>query len=133
MCFGSGPSAPQVIYQGPSQEDIDRQNAATEAYRQQAAEQQRLLTEQLQKQIDDANTAMAKQQAQLTAEQAAAASRAAQMQQGAYAVQTASVAPTATALQSTASTKEKANPRTKLKIAPGSTAADSGVGLNIGM
>lgn len=132
MCFGGRPSPPQVVYQGPSPEDVARQNAVTETYRQQAAEQQRLLTQQLQRQIDEANTAMARQQEQLAAEQAAAASRAAQMQQGAYAVDTASVTPTAPQT-TTSAVKEKSNPRTKLKIAPGSTLTEVGVGLNIGM
>lgn len=131
MCFGGRPSPPQVVYQGPSPQDIARQNAVIETYRRQAAEQQRLLTEQLQRQIDEANTAMARQQEQLAAEQAAAASRAAQMQQGSYVVQTAAATPTAA--QTTSAVKQKLNPRTKLKIAPGSTPADIGVGLNIGM
>lgn len=127
MCGGRRPSPPQVVYQGPSQEDIDRHNAAMEAYRQQAAEQHRQLVAQLQKQIDDANAAMFNQQAQLAEERATAAS----MQQGSYAVQTTQATPAAT--QTTAATKEKANPRTRLKIAPGATPAAAGAGLNIGV
>lgn len=131
MCFGgSRASSPQVVMQGPSQADIDRQNAAMDSYRQQAAEQQRLLTEQLQRQINDANAAMAKQKEQLAAEQAATAARAAQTQQGAYATQTAAATPAAA--QSTTAPAERRNPRTSLKIAPGSTAASAGAGLNIG-
>lgn len=131
MCGGRRPSPPQVVYQGPSQEDIDRHNAAMEAYRQQAAEQHRQLVAQLQKQIDDANAAMFNQQAQLAEERATAARQAASMQQGSYAVQTTQATPAAT--QTTAATKEKANPRTRLKIAPGATPAAAGAGLNIGV
>jgi hypothetical protein len=100
-----------------------------ETYRQQAAQQQKLLADQLQQQIDTANTRMAEQQTRLAEEQAMSAR--ALTQQGAYAVQTTQETPTA--VQSTTAMKAKDKPRTGLKIAPGSTAASAGTGLNIGV
>lgn len=129
MCFVGRPRPPQVVYQGPSQEDIARQNAAMETYRQQAADQQKLLADQLQQQIDTANTRMAEQQTRLAEEQAMSAR--ALTQQGSYAAQTMQEAPAAA--QTTSAVKAKDKPRASLKIAPGSTAASAGTGLNIGV
>jgi len=135
MCFGSRPQPPQIIYQGPSQEEIDRQNAQLETLQQERAKQQKQITDQLQRQVDDANASIKKQQEQLAAEQAAAASRAAQqaqqVKQGSYSTQTMAVTPTSA--QTTSAVQEKPRPGATLKILPGSTAANTGVGLNIGM
>ena len=129
MCFNSSPQPPQIVYQGPSEEEIARQNTAMETYRQQAADQQKLLADQLQQQIDTANTRMAEQQTRLAEEQAMSAR--ALTQQGAYAVQTMQETPTA--VQTTSAVKAKEKPRASLKIAPGSTPTSAGTGLNIGV
>ena len=55
MCFGSKPQAPTIVYQGPSQGDVDANRQALESYRQQSLAQQQSFSQQLQKQIDDAN------------------------------------------------------------------------------
>jgi len=55
MCFGSKPQAPTIVYQGPSQGDVDANRAAVDSYRQQSLSQQQSFSQQLQKQIDDAN------------------------------------------------------------------------------
>lgn len=54
MC-SSKPVAPTIVYQGPSQADIDANKAAVESYRQQSLTQQQTFASQLQKQIDAAN------------------------------------------------------------------------------
>lgn len=73
MCFFQpAPAAPQIIYQGPSQADLDANNKALEAYRQQSMAQQQQFSAALQKQIDDANAMAASQRKQLEDARAAA-------------------------------------------------------------
>jgi hypothetical protein len=56
MCFGGGGvSQPQIIYQGPSEQDIASNRAALDQYRTQASAQQEAFSRQLQQQIDAAN------------------------------------------------------------------------------
>ncbi len=136
MCFGSRPEPPQVVYQGPSKEDIARQEAAMESYRQQAAQQQKLLADQLQQQIDEANSRLVEEKMRLSDEQALAARSADQSNRelGSYAVQASRESPpAASAAKTTSAPKVKERPRTGLKIAPGATAASAGTGLNIGV
>jgi hypothetical protein len=54
MCFGS-PKAPQIIYSGPSSEDIAAQNASLQTFMEQSAQQQQTFASALQQQIDAAN------------------------------------------------------------------------------
>jgi hypothetical protein len=131
MCFGSAPQAPQVVYQGPSQADIDANNAALEQYRQQSTAQQQQFSAALQRQIDDANAQAAKQRQQLEQERATAAAEMASQQQAAYAVTTEAVAPETALTTSAAKPKDKS--KGTLKIAPGATAMSQGTGLNIGV
>jgi hypothetical protein len=71
MCFSRAlPQAPQIIYQRPSQADLDRQSASLETFRQQSAAQQKAFADSLQKQIDGAN-AEAKRQSDELAKQRA--------------------------------------------------------------
>ena len=56
MCFGgSQPSAPEVRYVGPSEEDIQRNEQALAQYQQDIAAQQQQFQTTLQQQIDQAN------------------------------------------------------------------------------
>jgi septal ring factor EnvC (AmiA/AmiB activator) len=128
MCFARRASAPQIISQGPSQEDIDRQNQALQVYQQQIAAQQKAMADQLQQQIDRANAEAQRQREQLAADQAATVAR----QQSTYTVTAAQSEPPAAAMTTTAA-KPKEKPRAGLRIAPGSTPAGSGAGLNIGI
>ena len=54
MCLGQQPQAPRVVYQGPSDADIQRNQAALDNYQQQISDQQALFQTQLQEQIDAA-------------------------------------------------------------------------------
>lgn len=128
MCFGSKPSAPQVVYQGPSQQEIDANNAALAAYKEQVAQQQKQLADQLQAQIEKTNQQMAQQKAQIANEKAAAEKA---QQQGAYAVTTATAEPVNA--QVTTDAKPKPNPKSGLKISTGAVATSSGTGINIGV
>ena len=58
MCVGNNqPAPPQIIYQGPSQEDIDRNAESLQKFSDDIDEQNRIFNEGIQKQIDDANAA----------------------------------------------------------------------------
>jgi len=131
MCFGSQPQAPQIVYQGPSQDDINRNAAALETYRAQSAQQQQQFAQQLQMQIDQANAQANDQRARLAQEQQMAASELAAQQQGAYAAAVTQSQPAEAATTTAAKPKEKR--KSGLKIAPGATAASAGAGLNIGV
>lgn len=131
MCIGSAPQAPQIVYQGPSQADIDRNNAALETYRQQSMAQQQQFATALQAQIDEANQLAADQRQRLEQEQQAAMSEVAAQQQGAYSVTATESEPVNAQLTTAAKPKEKR--RSSLKIAPGATAASAGTGINIGV
>ena len=143
MCMG-GAKAPQVVYQGPSQEQIAAQQASLDQYRTQMNEQQNAFKTQLQQQIDAANaetaTIRSRYEKELAASAATAAAppstanaQAATQQMGVYAVTagTSDVAPTGA--QTTAAVAKKDKPNKSLKISTGGTKAAAGAGLNIGV
>ena len=146
MCMG-GAKAPQVVYQGPSQEQIAAQQASLDQYRTQMNEQQNAFKSQLQQQIDAANaetaTIRSRYEKELAASAASAATtaapvstanaQAATQQMGVYAVTagTSDVAPTGA--QTTAAVAKKDKPNKSLKISTGGTKAAAGAGLNIGV
>ena len=132
MCFFSSPSPPQIVYQGPSQADIDANNAALEQYRQQSMAQQEQFSSALQKQIDEANAMAEKQRMQLEQERAQAAAEMAAQQTATYAVAT-ETGVEAVGAQETRAPKPKDKSRSSLKIAPGATAMSAGTGINIGV
>ena len=80
MCLG-GTKAPQIVYSGPSAEDIAGQNASLQTYMQQSAAQQEQFASSLQKQIEQTNTQAAEQRQKLEQERAAAAADMAAQQQ----------------------------------------------------
>jgi len=142
MCFGSAPQAPEVRYVGPSQADIDANNAKLEKYRQDSLTQQQQFASALQKQIDDANASasakrkeleyqMGQKQREMAAQMSGAAAAAAAQQQAAYAVTTTQTEPVAA--QTTSAPKKKDKIKGTLKIAPGATAMSEGSGINIGV
>lgn len=131
MCFFSPPSAPQIVYQGPSQADIDANRQALDEYRQQSMAQQQQFSQALQKQIDDANAQAEKQRQMLEQDRAAAAAELATQQQGAYAATVQSV--DAENAVTTTAPKPKDKRKSTLRIAPGATAMTEGAGLNIGV
>ena len=159
MCFGGGqqPAPPEVVYVGPSEDDIRRQTDSLAKFEQQLADQQAQTASQIQAQIDAANLRTANLQSELDAKTAglrdalnsesAAAEAAlsdvqkAQMEAaaiaganytpvGAYGV-TASVTEAPNA-ETTQKIKPKKKPKGALKIQPGAQAA-RGSGLNIGV
>ena len=153
MCFGGGTSAPSVQYIGPSQADIDANEAALATYAQETSQQMETFSSQLQSQIDAASAETAALQTQFAEELAAAETKGAADVADAEAAGAASVAGagarnaakqvgalTVTAMESdpvdaqtTTAVTEKKKPKKNLKITPGATASNAGAGLNIGV
>jgi len=131
MCIFSQPSAPQVVYQGPSRADIEANQRALDDYRKSMSDQQTQFTAALQKQIDDANTQAEKQRLELEQQRTAATAEMAAQQQGAYAATVQTVQ--ADNAVTTTPPKPKDKSKSTLKIAPGATAMTEGTGLNIGV
>lgn len=132
MCFGGGPQAPEIRYQGPSQDDINRNQASLDTYKKQMADQQAAFQSQLQQQIESANKETARLQEQYQTDAAAAAAAAAAQQTGAYAASATQTAAPATA-QTTAATPKKEKAKANLKISLAGLPSSAGSGLNIGV
>jgi hypothetical protein len=130
MCFGA-PKQPNIVYQGPSAEDLAVGQASLDQYKQQMADQQSAFKTQLQQQIDAANQETADIKSKYDQEAAAAAAAAAAQQTGSYAVTASQSA--VTDGQTTAAVTKKEKPKNSLKISTGGTAAAAGAGLNIGV
>ena len=73
MCFGGSPQAPQIVYQGPSAEDLAASQASVDLYKQQMTDQQSAFKTQLQAQIDKANQETTDLQSKYASDAAAAA------------------------------------------------------------
>ena len=132
MCFGGSPSAPEVVYSGPSEGDIQRNRDALATYQGQMEKQQADFQSQLQMQIDQANQETADLQKRYENEASAAAAASAAQQTGAYAV-TASQSDVPQAAQTTVANTKKKNPQTNLRISRAAVPATEGAGLNIGV
>lgn len=131
MCFPS-PKPPKIVYSGPSQEEIDANQAALDEFRADSQEANEAFMENMQAQIDTANAEMQQLQQQFEAEQTAAQSAAAAMQTEAYAT-TASMTEIPEGAQTTETIKKKKQPKQTLKIARNALPTSSGTGLNIGV
>ncbi len=131
MCFGA-PKAPKIVYEGPSQEDIDANNAALEKFRTDTEASNQAFMTQMQTQIDAANAEMAAMEEKFANEQAAAQAAAAAMQTEAYAT-TASMTEIPEGAQTTETIKKKKLPKSTLKIARNALPSSGGTGLNIGV
>ena len=131
MCFGA-PKAPEIVYQGPSQEDIDANNAALEKFKTDTEASNQAFMTQMQTQIDAANAEMATLEEKFANEQAAAQAAASAMQTEAYAT-TASMTEIPEGAQTTETIKKKKLPKSTLKIARNALPSSGGTGLNIGV
>ena len=132
MCFGS-PKAPNIVYQGPSDADIARNEAQLETYRQQSLDQQRNFEAQLQRQINEANTRAEETRTRMEEQRAAALAQQAAQQTAAIAATTTQTDAGDAAQVTTAIKKKKDPKKSSLKIASGATRQTSGTGLNVGV
>ena len=131
MCFGA-PKAPEIVYKGPSQEDIDANNAALEQFKADSEASNQAFMDNMQVQIDKANQEMEQLQQKFEAEQTAAQAAASAMQNEAYAT-TASMTEIPEGAQTTETIKKKKLPKSTLKIARNALPSSGGTGLNIGV
>ena len=129
MCMG-GPKQPNIVYQGPSAEELAASQKSLDLYKQQMADQQSAFKTQLQQQIDAANKETADIKSKYDQEAAAAAAAAAAQQAGSYAV---TATQSVVSGQTTAAVTKKQKPNNNLKISTGGTPAAAGTGLNIGV
>jgi hypothetical protein len=130
MCMGGRPSAPQIVYQGPSKAEIQAQQQQLESFRENAAKQQAAMASQLQTQIDSTNSENARRREMLNAELAKAAADAAAAQNTTYATTVTTAAPENAVTTGTAMKKKK--PKESLQIGRSPARAAAGTGLNIG-
>ena len=128
MCFGI--KAPDIKYQGPSQGDIDANQASLDLFQQQISDQQSQFQTQLQAQIDQANQDTEDLQARLASEATAAAAASAAQQNTAYATTVQETAMPEGSQTTAARTKKKTGTKT-LKIGKSAAPAAAGAGLNI--
>jgi septal ring factor EnvC (AmiA/AmiB activator) len=132
MC-GGRPSAPEIVYQGPSQEEIAAEKQAMELLRQQQEQSNIRLQSQLDAQIASTNAAITKQREELAAQQAAAAAEGAARQATTYSTATTAQTGAPETAMTTQPIQAKKKAASGLKIAPGGTVAGAGAGLNIGI
>lgn len=155
MCFGGQqPQAPQIVYQGPSQAEIDANRAALESYSNQISAQQKSFQEDLQRQIDAANADTQRMRQQFDADlkntasaanaqvgqaksdaaaQVASAAAAGGLEQvGAYAIG-ATQSDALENQKTTAAVTKKEKPKSTLKISTSALPSTAGTGLNIGV
>lgn len=136
MCFGGSNSyEPEVISEGPSQEEIDAQNQQMEVTRQQMEEANQRLQSQLDQQVATANADRARLSASLAEQAAAKEAEAIAAQAGPYTTSTTAAAPlpgTAMTTEPIKPIKPKKKQSAGLTIAPAGVAAAAGAGLNIG-
>lgn len=132
MCFGGSPQAPEVVYRGPSDADIQRNRDSLNQYQSTMQKQQADFQAQLQSQIDKANQDTADLQKRYENEAAAAAAASAAQQTSTYAI-SASQSETPQTAQTTAAVVKKKKPDSNLKISMAATPSAAGTGLNIGV
>jgi len=130
MCLGQQPQAPEVVYTGPSQSDIDANAAALADYQTQIADQQANFQTQLQSQIDDASAETEKLKADFAAEQAIASAKA--VAKSAYTV-SSQMTEIPEGAQTTAATTKKKQPKKSLKISTAGVQNTPGAGVNLGI
>jgi sRNA-binding protein len=133
MCAGRA-RAPQIVYQGPSQTQIDAQNQQMEMARRQAEEANQRMQSQLDQQIAAANAETERVRASLAEQTTAMATEAAAVvaQAAPYATGTTYEAPAAGSALTTEPMKPKKKAAAGLTIAPAGVTAAPGAGLNIG-
>ena len=131
MCLGSSPQAPSVEYRGPSDSDIQRNEASLAQYQQQMTTQQNAFQSQLQTQIADANAETEALKSEYAADASAAA--AASAAEAATYITSATQSDVPEGAQTTAAVTDKKKPKKNLKISTGGTMASAGSGLNIGV
>ena len=132
MCFFGSPEAPDIVYQGPSEEDIAANKAQLEAFQTASLKQQSDFASALQVQIDEANRKADETRDRIETERAASMANLGAQQTSAYAINTKDIKPEE-AKVTKAIKKKKDERKSTLKISTGSVAQKAGTGLNVGV
>ena len=112
MCLGGGAQAPSVEYRGPSDSDIQRNEASLAQYQQQMTTQQNAFQSQLQTQIANANAETETLKSEYAADASAAA--AASAAEAATYITSATQSDVPEGAQTTAAVTDKKKPKKKL-------------------
>jgi hypothetical protein len=132
MCFFDSPKAPNIVYQGPSEEDIAANQAQLEAFQTASLKQQEDFASALQVQIDEANARADQTRQRIEDERAASMAELGAQQTSAYAINTKDITPE-NAKVTKPIKKKKDERKSTLKISTGSVAQKAGTGLNVGV
>jgi len=130
MCFGQ-PKAPKIVYQGPSQADIDASNAALATFQETTAANNAAFQESINNQIAAANTSTQSLMEQIATAQAGGSSDPI-VNDAPYAITTEDNVTAEDAQTTTEISKKKKKPST-LKISAGGLQASTGTGVNYGV
>ena len=132
MCFGS-PKQPNIVYQGPSADDVAASNAALDAFRTTTAENTAAFQTSINEQITAAQESTASLMEQLTSTQANSGAGVENIINDApYAITTEdNVTPEDG--QTTAQIQKKNKKPSTLKISAGGLSASTGTGVNYGV
>ena len=132
MCFGS-PKQPNIVYQGPSQADIDASNAALDAFRTTTAANTKTFQDSINTQITAAQTSTQTLMDQLADTQANSGAGVENIVNDApYAITTEDNVTPEDAQTTAKISKKKKKPST-LKISAGGLSASTGTGVNYGV
>mgnify|MGYP003132339306 CR=1 FL=1 len=132
MCWFGSPEAPDIIYQGPSEEDIEKNKAMLDTFEQKSLAQQEQFASALQVQIDQATTRAEETRRQIEAQRAASMANIGAQQTSAYAVNTRDIKPEEPKVTK-AIKKKKDDKQSTFKVASGSVVQRAGTGLNVGV
>ena len=134
MCFGSV-KTPEIKYVGPSQEDLDNNQAKIDTFIENSRIANENFANSLQAQIDTANTNAQTLRASLEADRAAAQAQLANMpiNKPTYSVTTTQSDPVNAQVTESIKKKKKDDNKGTLKVAQGGTANTAGSTLNLGV
>ena len=132
MCFGGSPKAPNIVYQGPSEDDIAANKAQLDAFEAASLRQQENFASALQVQIDEANAKAEETRQRIEDERAASMANLGAQQTSAYAINTKDITPEDAKVTKPIK-KKKDERKSTLKISTGSVAQKAGTGLNVGV
>ena len=132
MCFFDSPKAPDIVYQGPSEEDIAANKAQLEAFQTASLNQQNDFANALQVQIDEATRKADETRQRIESERAASMANLGAQQTSAYAINTEVIKPEE-AKVTKAIKRKKDDRKSTLKVSTGSVAQKAGTGLNVGV
>jgi len=133
MCLFKAPKAPEIVYQGPSQADIDSSNAALDAFRTTTAANTKTFQDSINTQITAAQTSTQTLMDQLADTQANSGAGVENIVNDApYAITTEDNVTPEDAQTTAKISKKKKKPST-LKISAGGLSASTGTGVNYGV